>query len=85
MNAFGYLGTFGGLQVHIHHMPPQYSHHEPCRYTVHPLISWLSKFLPIDPWIDGQRPVFKDVNPVVIGGKLYVSLKQYEELRRATK
>ena len=34
--------------------------YEPVRYDVHPIVKWLAKYLPIDPWIDGFKPLLVD-------------------------
>jgi hypothetical protein len=74
-----------GMDVLLLPMMPQCVGKEPCRYDVHPVIKWLSRFLPIDPWIDGEKPLFEDMNKdkaYRIGNRLYVGMSVWNELSK---
>jgi hypothetical protein len=53
------------------------------RFPSHPLIIWLSRWLPITPYIEGTYPRFKDADPVIAGNKIFCSLAQYDYIKRS--
>lgn len=62
--------------------------YETVKYDVHPIIKWLSKYLPIDPWIEGKKPIFKDDNAdkcFRIGNKFFVGNSAFRAIKQELK
>ena len=62
--------------------------YEPVRYDVHPIIKWLSKYLPIDPWIDGMKPLLIDDHAdkiYQVGKSFYLGTRAMQKLKEHTK
>lgn len=59
--------------------------YEPVRYDVHPIIKWLSKYLPIDPWIEGTKPLLVDGNAdkiYQVGNSFYLGTHALAQLKK---
>ena len=57
----------------------------PVRYDVHPIIKWLSKYLPIDSWIDGVKPLLVDDHAdkiYQVGNSFYIGTRALERLKK---
>lgn len=79
------FGPFGGMQIiQSHHWPRVPDGVYVRQLTAHPIIHWLARWLPIDPWIDVEVPRFKDADPLIDTrrGVIFCSPAQFAELRR---
>lgn len=54
------------------------------RFPAHPLVCWLARWLPIDPYVDVEYPRYRDADPLVDAraGIIYCSVAQAETLKR---
>ncbi|MCP4900098.1 MAG: hypothetical protein GY906_24270 [bacterium] len=81
------LGQLGGVRIMPSpHHPTEFSHMETVRFAAHPLIRWLARWLPIEPYIEAEYARQKDCAAIFNGynNTLYCSLAQADYLRRHT-
>ena len=52
------------------------------RFPAHSLIVWLSRWLPITPYIEGTYTKYRDADPILMSGKIFCSYAQYQYLRQ---
>lgn len=69
--------------MRVKEWPQEFSHFETIRHKAHPLVCWLAKFLPIDPWVEQKIPRHKDRQPFVMQGRLFMSIRQADALAAA--
>lgn len=64
--------------------PKEFSHMERQRWAAHPIILWLAKWLPIDPYVVSEHPRYNEREPMLNTetGVLYCSQAQEAALRR---
>ncbi len=75
----------GGFRIYPNaHHPTEFSHMERQRWRAHPLICWLARYLPINPWVEAEFPRYRDCDPWVeqARGAIYCSLAQAANLRK---
>jgi hypothetical protein len=79
----GGLGL-GGMQIQPSKFWPKVEDgFETKRVTAHPLIHWLARWFPIEPWVEVQVRRLKDADPVIYMGRVICcSYAQYEVLRQ---
>jgi len=74
-----------GLRIYPPHNWPQVEDGvETVRYNAHPIIRWLSKRLPIRPYVDAEYIKYKDGDAIVdnIRGAVFCSHRQYDYLKQ---
>jgi hypothetical protein len=75
----------GGLKLIIQpNWPVDLVGEETYRSPAHPFIKWLSRWLPIDPWVEYKRPLYRERDPLIhdASGTVFCSAKQYDRLKR---
>lgn len=82
----GALAQMNGIKVFVNQFhPKEFSHFEARKYQSHPLIHWLARLLPFDPYSwHFQVPVMKDKPPLFIGDKMFCSKDQFDQLKAET-
>ncbi len=78
------INSLFGLRIYPYGNWPQVEDGtEIVRYYAHPIIFWLSKWLPIDPYVDAEYTKYKDADALVdkVRGAMYCSHKQYYALK----
>ena len=63
------------------HWPQEKSHVETIRVPAHPIVQWLAKFLPIDPWVEMKIQHYRDCSPFIWQGTLFLSVRQSDLLK----
>lgn len=80
------MREFAGLRIVADlNWPREFAGYETYRSPAHPFIIWLSRYLPITPYIEGQTPSYRDRDPLIVGGTVFCSPRQYAELRARAK
>jgi hypothetical protein len=77
---------FGGIQVRVTDLLPRVlDGFTEKRIPGHPLILWLSRWLPIDPWIVMAVPKTKPADPIYDreNGVIYCAPEHYRQIRMA--
>lgn len=77
-----HLGYLHGFKYYLLSSPRKVVGFKVVRYEVHPIIKFLSKFLPIDPWIEGQKPVYEESRIIRWGNEVYVDVEIWEALKK---
>lgn len=62
--------------------PTEFSHMETVRFEAHPLIKWLARWLPIQPYVEVRYARYKDCDPLMSDRAVYCSPRQADFLRR---
>ncbi len=78
------INSLAGLHIYPYDPWPQVEDGvEVVRYYAHPIIFWLAKWLPIDPYVDAEYIKYKDADALVdkIGGVMYCSHRQLNALK----
>ena len=73
------------LNIHVvHHDWPQVPNGvETVRFDAHPAIKWLARWLPIKPHVEAAYPRFRDADPYMLDGKLFMTPTQEAAFRRS--
>ena len=77
------FNDFGGIRIVDNPQHPvEFSHMETVRFEAHPFIKWLARWFPIEPYVEGKYPRYKDCDAIIIGRIVYCSPRQTAQLRR---
>jgi hypothetical protein len=75
----------GGIKIMpSHHWPTVQDGTKTIRFPAHPIIQWLSRWLPITPYVEGIYPKYRDADAIMdhSRGTLFCSYAQADLLRR---
>lgn len=68
-----------GFQIHISHMLGTHPTRQyKVRFNVHPIVKWLARWLPINPWIEAEYP--DEADPILMGRIMFCPPRAYEKL-----